>query len=85
MKIKLNFETDVETVKLVSKILKWASRCESDLTESQKTSLSSFSLNLLMKKNEQAGMSGVSPMTETLVNFLGADLVKIDQSDTNDK
>ncbi len=78
MKIKLDFEVDEETIKLVSQVLKKISSLKEDetnLTEHQKFMLSDFALSLLMAKNEQAGHNEVSPITESFLNYLGAELV----------
>ena len=75
-KVKLNFEVDVETIKLVSSALKYvAEQKQNNLTERQRTCLTNFALNILREKSEQTGLTNVSPIAEAFVNFMGAELV----------
>lgn len=55
MKVRLDFEVDEDTAKLVSQVVKWvAGQKGNGLTEEQRTELKYFALNLLLAKNMQS-------------------------------
>lgn len=86
MKVKLNFETDAETIKLVSEVIKWvADQTENNLTERQRTRLTNFALNLLRAKNEQSDEHPeIGTIAKTFFDYMGAEIVPISTELTDD-
>lgn len=86
MKVRLNFETDAETIKLVSKVIKWvADQKENDLTECQRTRLTNFTLNLLRAKNEQSDEHPeIGTIVKSFFDYIGAEIEPIGTEPTED-
>ena len=86
MKVRLNFETDAETIRLVSEVIKWAAdQTENDLSERQRTDLTNFSLNLLRAKNEHSDEHPeIGTIAKTFFDYMGAKIEPISTELTDD-
>lgn len=85
-KIRLNFEVDEDTAKLVSYVVKWvADQKEIDLSKVQRNRLTNFSLNLLLAKNMQSDEHPeMGAIAKTFFDFVGAKMQIINTSSTDD-
>lgn len=86
MKVRLNFETDAETIRLVSEVIKWAAdQTENDLSERQRTDLTNFALNLLRAKNEHSDEHPeIGTIAKTFFDYMGAKIEPISTELTDD-